>query len=117
MAVYVQRTRTELVWKSDIYAAGIRANPDLGYGAPTMTLEEEQAIVDEAHRQGVRVACTAHAGVAVWQSIEAGCNSLEPRQAEHRCGFCRAVPTRPTSINRIEELLPWNGPLPQIATN
>src|SRR5207245_11685518 len=60
-----------------IYAAGIRANPDLGYGAPTMTLEEEQAIVDEAHRQGVRVACTAHAGVAVRQSIQAGCDSLE----------------------------------------
>src|SRR5713101_44313 len=60
-----------------IYAAGIRANPDIGYGAPTMTLEEEQAIVDEAHRQGVRVACTAHAGVAVRQSIQAGCDSLE----------------------------------------
>jgi imidazolonepropionase-like amidohydrolase len=60
-----------------IYAAGIRANPDIGYGAPTMSLEEEQAIVDEAHRQGVRVACTAHAGVAVRQSIEAGCDSLE----------------------------------------
>ena len=60
-----------------IYAAGIRANPDLGYGAPTMTFEEQQAIVDEAHRQGVRVACTAHAGVAVQQSIEAGCDSLE----------------------------------------
>jgi imidazolonepropionase-like amidohydrolase len=60
-----------------VYAAGIRANPDIGYGAPTMTLEEEQAIVDEAHRQGVRVACTAHAGVAVRQSIQAGCDSLE----------------------------------------
>jgi len=42
-----------------------------------MTAEEQQAIVDEAHRQGVRVACTAHAGIAVRQSIEAGCNSLE----------------------------------------
>ena len=60
-----------------IYAAGIRANPDIGYGAPTMTLEEQEAIADEAHRQGVRVACTAHAGVAVRQSIEAGCDSLE----------------------------------------
>ena len=58
-----------------IYAAGIRANKDMGYGAPTMTLEEEQAIVDEAHRQGVRVACTAHAGIAVRQSIVAGCDS------------------------------------------
>lgn len=60
-----------------IYAAGIRSNPDIGYGDPTMTLEEQQAIVDEAHRHGVRVACTAHAGIAVPQSIEAGCNSLE----------------------------------------
>ena len=60
-----------------IYAAGIRANKEMGYGAPTMTLEEEQAIVDEAHRQGVRVACTAHAGIAVRQSIIAGCDSIE----------------------------------------
>jgi imidazolonepropionase-like amidohydrolase len=44
---------------------------------PTMTLEEEQAIADEGHRQGVRVACTAAAGVAVRQSIVAGCDSLE----------------------------------------
>jgi imidazolonepropionase-like amidohydrolase len=42
-----------------------------------MTLEEQQAIVDEAHRQGVKVACTARAGIAVRQSIEAGCDSLE----------------------------------------
>jgi imidazolonepropionase-like amidohydrolase len=60
-----------------IYAAGIRANKEMGYGAPTMTLEEEQAIVDEGHRQGVRVACTAHAGIAVRQSIVAGCDSIE----------------------------------------
>jgi imidazolonepropionase-like amidohydrolase len=60
-----------------VYAAGIRANPAMGYGAPTMTLEEQQAIVDEAHRQGVKVACTAHAGIAVRQSIMAGCDSLE----------------------------------------
>ena len=60
-----------------IYAAGIVANAAIGHGAPQMTLEEEQAIVDEAHRQGVRVACTAHAGIAVRQSIQAGCDSLE----------------------------------------
>src|SRR6516225_3941412 len=60
-----------------VYAAGIRANPAMGYGAPTMTAEEQNAIVDEAHRQGVRVACAAHAGIAVRQSIEAGCDSLE----------------------------------------
>ena len=60
-----------------LYAAGIWDNPAMGYGAPTMTAEEQNAMVDEAHRQGVRVACTAHAGIAVRQSIEAGCDSLE----------------------------------------
>src|ERR1700704_4167397 len=34
-------------------------------GGPSMTLEEQQAIVDEARRQGLRVACTARAGIAV----------------------------------------------------
>ena len=57
-----------------IYVNNLLPTP---YGGPTMTLEEQQAIVDEAHRQGVRVACTAHAGLAVRQSIEAGCDSLE----------------------------------------
>jgi imidazolonepropionase-like amidohydrolase len=57
-----------------IYANNLQPTP---YGGPTMTLEEQQAIVDEAHRQGVRVACTAHAGLAVRQSIEAGCDTLE----------------------------------------
>src|SRR6516225_859829 len=57
-----------------IYVNNLEPTP---YGGPTMTFEEQQAIVDEAHRQGVRVACTAHAGIAVRQSIDAGCDSLE----------------------------------------
>jgi imidazolonepropionase-like amidohydrolase len=57
-----------------IYANNLQPTP---YGGPTMTMEEQQAIVDEAHRQGVKVACTAHAGITVRQSIEAGCDSLE----------------------------------------
>jgi imidazolonepropionase-like amidohydrolase len=60
-----------------IYAAGFRNDPAVNYGVPTMTAEEQNAIADEAHRQGVRVACTAHAGAAVRQSIEAGCDSIE----------------------------------------
>src|SRR6202140_2561081 len=55
-----------------VYASGAG-----NFRAPTMTLEEEQAIVDEAHRQGVRLACTGHAGIAVRQSIVAGCDSIE----------------------------------------
>jgi imidazolonepropionase-like amidohydrolase len=59
-----------------IWAAETRpGNPD-AY-VPTMTFEEQQAIVDEAHRQGVKVACTAGAGIGVRQSILAGCDSLE----------------------------------------
>jgi imidazolonepropionase-like amidohydrolase len=57
-----------------IYVNNLSPTP---YGGPTITLEEQQAIVDEAHRQGVKVACTAHAGLAVRQSIDAGCDSLE----------------------------------------
>jgi imidazolonepropionase-like amidohydrolase len=57
-----------------IYVNNLSPSP---YGGPTITLEEQQAIVDEAHRQGAKVACTAHAGIAVSQSIEAGCDSLE----------------------------------------
>jgi imidazolonepropionase-like amidohydrolase len=57
-----------------IYANNLEPTP---YGGPTMTIEEQQAIVDEAHRQGVKVACTAHAGIVVRQSIESGCDSLE----------------------------------------
>jgi imidazolonepropionase-like amidohydrolase len=60
-----------------IYAAGFRNDPAVNYGVPTMTAEEQNAIADEGHRQGVRVACTAHAGAAVRQSIEAGCDSIE----------------------------------------
>jgi imidazolonepropionase-like amidohydrolase len=57
-----------------VYVNNLQPSP---YGGPTITLEEHQAIVDEAHREGVKVACTAHAGLAVRQSIEAGCDSLE----------------------------------------
>jgi len=57
-----------------IYVNNLQPSP---YGRPTMTLEEQQAIVDEAHRQGVKVACTAHGDPVVRQSIEAGCDSLE----------------------------------------
>ena len=57
-----------------IYVNNLGPTP---YGGPTITAEEQQAIVDEAHRQGVRVACTAHGGIAVPQSIDAGCDSLE----------------------------------------
>ena len=44
---------------------------------PTMTAEEENAIVDEAHRLGVKAACHTGGGITLRQSIEAGCDSIE----------------------------------------
>ena len=44
---------------------------------PTFTLEELQAIVDEAHRQHVKVACHAYSGVGLRNGIEAGVDSVE----------------------------------------
>jgi imidazolonepropionase-like amidohydrolase len=44
---------------------------------PTMTLEEEKAIVDEAHREGVKAACHTAGGVTLRDSIEVGCDSIE----------------------------------------
>ena len=44
---------------------------------PTFTLAEEQAIVDEAHREGVKVACHAYGGPGLDNCIEAGVDSIE----------------------------------------
>ena len=39
---------------------------------PTFTLEETQAIVDEAHRKGLKVACHAYGGEGLRNCITAG---------------------------------------------
>jgi imidazolonepropionase-like amidohydrolase len=39
---------------------------------PTFTLEETQAIVNEAHRQGLKVACHAYGGEGLHNCIQAG---------------------------------------------
>ncbi|PYU24579.1 MAG: Xaa-Pro dipeptidase [Acidobacteria bacterium] len=44
---------------------------------PTMTREEEEAIVDEAHRIGVKTACHTSGGITLRDSIELGCDSIE----------------------------------------
>jgi imidazolonepropionase-like amidohydrolase len=46
-------------------------------GEPQFTLEELQAIVDEAHRQGKKVACHAFVGQAVRDCVTAGVDTLE----------------------------------------
>jgi imidazolonepropionase-like amidohydrolase len=44
---------------------------------PSLTLDEIRAIVDEAHRLGVNVACHAYGGEGLNNCIEAGVNSIE----------------------------------------
>jgi imidazolonepropionase-like amidohydrolase len=44
---------------------------------PTFTLEELQAIVDEAHRQQVKVACHVYGGAGLRNALEAGVDSIE----------------------------------------
>jgi imidazolonepropionase-like amidohydrolase len=46
-------------------------------GAPQYTLEEMQAIVDEAHKLGRRVAAHAHGTESIKQGIRAGIDSIE----------------------------------------
>ncbi len=44
---------------------------------PTFTLEEIRAIVDEAHREGVKVACHAYGGEGLHNCIEGDVDSIE----------------------------------------
>jgi len=44
---------------------------------PTLTLDETKAIVDEAHREEVKVACHAYGGEGLHNCIEAGVDSIE----------------------------------------
>lgn len=44
---------------------------------PTFTLQELQAIVDEAHRERVKVACHAYGGEGLHNCIDAGVDSIE----------------------------------------
>src|SRR5262245_34078158 len=44
---------------------------------PTLTLDEIQAIVDEAHGQGKKVACHAYNGIGMRRALDGGCDSIE----------------------------------------
>jgi imidazolonepropionase-like amidohydrolase len=44
---------------------------------PTLTLEEIRAIVNEAHREGVKVACHAYGGEGLHNCLDAGVDSIE----------------------------------------
>ena len=45
--------------------------------SPSLTLEEVQAIVDEAHRMGLKVACHTYGGQGLHDSVEAGVDATQ----------------------------------------
>ncbi len=47
------------------------------WSSPTLTPAELQAIVNEAHREGVKVACHAYGGEGLHNCIDAGVDSIE----------------------------------------
>lgn len=44
---------------------------------PTLTLDELQAVVEEAHGWGHKVACHAYNGVGLHRALDGGCDSIE----------------------------------------
>ncbi len=44
---------------------------------PTLTLEEIQAVTDEVHGWGKKVACHAYSGIGLHRAIDGGCDSIE----------------------------------------
>ena len=44
---------------------------------PTLTVEELQAIVDETHGWGKKVACHAYGGIGLQRALDGGCDSIE----------------------------------------
>jgi imidazolonepropionase-like amidohydrolase len=44
---------------------------------PTLTVEELQAIVDETHGWGKKVACHAYSGLGLQRALDGGCDSIE----------------------------------------
>lgn len=47
------------------------------FSQPTLTLEEVRAITNEAHREGVKVACHAYGGEGLHNCIDGGVDSIE----------------------------------------
>ena len=58
---------------------------------PTFSLAEELAIVDEAHREGVKVACHAYGGSGLDNCIEAGVDSIEHGLDLHEDEIARMI--------------------------
>ena len=77
-----QAVREQIKYGADlirIYSTHrFRFTPDGKLAAiPTFTLEEVKASVDEAHREGVKVACHAYGGEGLHNCVDGGVDSIE----------------------------------------
>lgn len=74
------RVRENIKYGADLIkfcaTGGVLSKGD-SVGGPQYTLEEMQAIVDEAHMHGKRVAAHAHGAEGIKRAITAGVNSIE----------------------------------------
>jgi imidazolonepropionase-like amidohydrolase len=83
---------------------------------PTFTLEETQAIVNEAHRQGLKVACHAYGGEGLHNCIEAGVDvpthGVDLDEASLKMLLQKNLPLTSTlfdlSIDDAQEMRRWN---------
>jgi imidazolonepropionase-like amidohydrolase len=83
---------------------------------PTFTLEETQAIVNEAHRQGLKVACHAYGGEGLHNCIQAGVDvpthGVDLDDASVKMLLEKKLPLTSTmfdlSIEDAQEMRRWN---------
>lgn len=83
---------------------------------PTFTLEETRAIVGEAHRQGLKVACHAYGGEGLHNCIEAGVDvpthGIDLDDASMKMLLQKNLPLTSTlfdlSIEDAQEMRRWN---------
>jgi imidazolonepropionase-like amidohydrolase len=83
---------------------------------PTFTLEETQAIVNEAHRNGLKVACHAYGGEGLHNCIEAGVDvpthGVDLDDASLKMLLDKKLPLTSTlfdlSIEDAQEMRRWN---------
>jgi imidazolonepropionase-like amidohydrolase len=83
---------------------------------PTFTLEETQAIVSEAHRQGLKVACHAYGGEGLHNCIQAGVDvpthGVDLDDASVKMLLEKKLPLTSTlfdlSIEDAQEMRRWN---------
>jgi len=73
--------------------------------SPSLTLEEVEAIVDEAHRLGLKVACHAYGGEGMRSCLSTGVDSPNHMLELDDAGVRLILQKKPTSSRLIDDLI------------